>query len=1017
MGIFTKAFLSAFKPKSILTVSEWADRNRVLTTETGSVPGAWRTSFTPYLREPMDVCGNPDYKHIVLMFASQLGKALDVNTPVATVDGWKTQGTLEVGDYVFGSDGNPAKVVWLSPIWTDRPCYEIEFSDGSKITADENHEWYIESEIKIKDLEYKRKIGSSGIVDTKYISKNFKRGNRNNFAIPVTCPIQLPKKELPIDPYVLGAWLGDGSSASGQITVHYEDMNNMIKQIKKAGHKVVIKTKKGDAFTIHIDPKDLNFCERGHDVRKTGRNKHGMCIPCHRLNSKNQGRKSRGLKTPISVVSKKPKQSFYSKLNEIDLLNNKHIPSDYLRASFDQRLSLLQGLMDTDGHVTKKGACEFVTTSNGIYKGFCELLSGLGVKYTVRKIKPSCMHKGVKVYGKDAYSFNFMTYAELPVFRLERKLERMSSIYGNVRYTETLRRRIVNVKTVESTPVRCIQVDNKNHLYLAGENMIPTHNSEAINNISAYFIDQEPSPQMLVQPTLQTAKEYSQIRIGPMIKACPVLSDKVIDEENAKKGSKDKPSMFFKPYPGGYLVLAGSNSPASLASKPIRILLRDEIDRFPDTIPGEGSPLDLSEQRTRTFFNKKIVDSSTPLISGESKIEAMFLQSDQRHYFVPCPHCGYDQELLWENVHWDKEGTDLERSKTATINCASCGEIMKRDGRADSSWISRGYWKKTAESDIAGFYLNALYSPLITLSEMVLTYLKAMHSRDEDKKQTFSNLILGLPYEKNKQPSKEYEDLHNNRREPYEAEIPDEVCLLTIGVDVQHDRLEAEVVGWGRGWESWGIEYRVFMGRPEAGSPVWTELDKWIMKTRLYAEGGELPVTAAFIDSSDGNFSEDIYKFTKAREARYIFSIKGHSRHGSPYLSKPSKVGRVNATLFNIYTHAGKSKIIHRINEDQQGAGYCHFPDDPERGYDLEYFRGLMSEKYVVKNAGEKGEWVKIRKRNEPFDIRNYAQAAAELIIRDVQQFDQLHDLIDRKSGLPKPKTRKRGTVSKGVTL
>lgn len=544
-----------------------------------------------------------------------------------------------------------------------------------------------------------------------------------------------------------------------------------------------------------------------------------------------------------------------------------------------------------------------------------------------------------------------------------------------------------------------------------------TAKSECINNVAAYFIDQEPSPQMLVQPTLQTAKEYSQIRIGPMIKACPVLADKVIDEDNAKKSTKDKPSMYFKPYPGGYLVMAGSNSPASLASKPIRILLRDEIDRFPDSIPGEGSPLDLSEQRTRTFFNKKIVDSSTPLIKGESKIEAIFLQSDQRHYFVPCPHCAYEQELLWENVHWDKEGSDLERSKTAVIACTSCGEVMKREGRADSNWIGQGHWRKTAESDIAGFYLSALYSPLISLSEMVLIYLKAMHSRDEDKKQTFYNLMLGLPYEKNKQPTKEYEDLYEKRREPYSAEIPNEVCLLTVGVDVQHDRLEAEVVGWGSGWESWGIEYRIFMGRPEAGSPVWNDLDDWLQKLRCYAEGGELPVSAAFIDSSDGNFSEDIYKFTKARESRRVFSIKGHSRHGSPYISKPSKVGRVNAALFNIYTHAGKSKIIHRINEEQIGPGYCHFPDNVERGYDEDYFKGLMSEKYVVKAAGETGEWVKVRKRNEPFDIRNYAQAAAELIIRDPQQFDQLSTAIDRKSGLPKPSPRRRGTVSKGVSL
>lgn len=543
--------------------------------------------------------------------------------------------------------------------------------------------------------------------------------------------------------------------------------------------------------------------------------------------------------------------------------------------------------------------------------------------------------------------------------------------------------------------------------------------SEAINNIAGFYIDQEPSPQMLIQPTLQTAKEYSQIRIQPMIKACPVLADKVIDEDNhnATKGKKDKPNMYFKPYPGGYLVLAGSNSAASLASKPIRILLRDEIDRFPDVIPGEGSPLDLSEQRARTFFNRRIVDSSTPLVAGESKIEAMFLKSDQRHYFVPCPHCDHMQELTWDHVKWDKEGTDVERSKSAYIECERCHDVMKGSGRADSAWIGRGKWRKTnPTADIAGFYLNALYSPLITLAEMVLIWLEAVHNRDEEKKQTFYNLILGLPFEKNKQPAKEYEDLHRKRTETYDAEIPDQVCILTFGADVQHDRIEAEVVGWGIGWESWGIEYKTFYGKPDQ-QKVWDDLDSWLLLNRYYAQGGILPISAGLIDSGDGNYNKEVYAFTKPRENRRIFSSKGHSRHGQPYVSKISRVGQINAGLINIYTPAGKQKMWDRIHEDETGPGYCHFPDDESRGYDIEYFKGLLSERYIQKTGTRKGEWIPIRKRNEPWDVRNYAQAALELIVKTPQQLDQLNDIVDRKSGAPKPQPRRRGTVSKGVTL
>lgn len=541
--------------------------------------------------------------------------------------------------------------------------------------------------------------------------------------------------------------------------------------------------------------------------------------------------------------------------------------------------------------------------------------------------------------------------------------------------------------------------------------------SEAINNVAGFYIDQEPSPQMLIQPTLLTAKEYSQIRIGPMIKACPTLSEKVIDEDQTTR-KKDKPNMFYKPYPGGYLVLSGANSAPSLASKPIRILLRDEIDRFPDVIPGEGSPLDLSEQRARTFFNKRIVDSSTPLIAGESKIETMFLKSDQRHYFVPCPHCEHSQELTWEHVKFDPDGTDLERSKTARIECENCGEIMKGSGRADSAWIGQGVWRRTAVSDIAGFYLNALYSPLITLSEMVRTFLEAVHLRDEDKKQTFYNLILGLPYEKNLQDAKDYEEIFEKRRQYYDATIPDQACLLTAGVDVQDDRIEAEIVGWGLGFESWGIEYRVFMGKPD-NPKLWNDLDEWLLQPRQFREGGELPISATCVDSG-GHYTTEVYNYTKPRESRRVFAIKGHSRDNSPYISKPSKVGRVNATLFNIYTPAGKSKIWTRIHEEAEGPGYCHFPREDERGYDLEYFKGLLSEKYIKKTGSNKGEWVKIRRRNEPFDIRNYAQVALELIVPNAETMVTIDKQVNRSGGTrtqqnPQQKRRARGVLSKGI--
>lgn len=560
----------------------------------------------------------------------------------------------------------------------------------------------------------------------------------------------------------------------------------------------------------------------------------------------------------------------------------------------------------------------------------------------------------------------------------------------------------------------CGQRDYKHVVLMFGSQIAK---SELINNVSGYYIDQEPAPQMIVQPTLDAAEDYSKIRIGPMIKACPALSEKVNDTEanaSRRRGKKAASTTLFKPFSGGYVVLSGANSAASLASKPIRILLRDEIDRFTDSIPGEGSPLDLSEQRTRTFYNKKIVDSSTPLVKGESKIEALFLQSDQRHYYLPCPHCGQHSELMWDLVEWDKEGTDLERSKTARIVCPHCKEIMRGSGRIDGEWLARGVWKKTAKSDIAGFYINSLCSPFTELSELVLIYLKAWHDHDEDKKQTFYNLILGLPYDKSIKQSIDYKDMYTKRREYYKSEVPDDVLMLTCGVDTQDTYLAAEIKGWSYGYESWGIEYRIFMGKPDDPA-VWNELDAWLLKRRTRTDGIELPVIATMVDSG-GHYTKEVYAFTKSREGRRVFSIKGHSRDNSPYIGKPSKVGTINAHLFNLHVDSGKTKIMQRVQIQESGPGYMHFPRD-NPGYDEEYFRGLLSEKYVIKRVGGhlKGKYEKIYDRNEPLDVSNYAQAAAELVNPDFEHLEKM--LEHQKNPPPKPTPRRTGVMSKGIDL
>jgi phage terminase large subunit GpA-like protein len=538
-----------------------------------------------------------------------------------------------------------------------------------------------------------------------------------------------------------------------------------------------------------------------------------------------------------------------------------------------------------------------------------------------------------------------------------------------------------------------------------------TAKSECLNNICGYFMDQDPSPQMMVQPNDKVTKEYSQIRISPMIKASPVLSKKVMDsvEEGKRKTDRDQPSMFYKPYPGGYLVLASANSAPSMASKPIRVLLRDEIDRFKD-IPSEGSPMELSEQRTAAFFNKLIVDSSTPLKKGESRIEEVYERSDKRNYFIPCPHCEEMQTIEFEMVQWDKEGSDTDRSKSAKILCKHCNEIMKGSGRADSEWLARGEWRKTAESGIAGFYINSLYSPLTTLQEIVYKWLVAVHSRDEEKKQTFYNLQLGLPYE-DKREAVDYETIEKNRRTTYDAELHDNILCLTAAVDTQDTWLEAEIRGWSHGNETYGVEHKIFAGDP-AQPKVWEELDAWLNTPRYFKDGNSLLPMVTCVDSG-GHYTTEVYKFCKAREARNVFAIKGASTKDKALITQPSKVGVAKDTiLWLIGTEAGKAKVMSALKNESHGFGYCHFPREANKGYDEEYFKGLMAEKLIFNVSKKMYEWKKVYERNEPLDIFVYNFAALEILKPSYEELERRKQAGNVKAVVPQQPKR---NLSRGI--
>lgn len=358
--------------------------------------------------------------YIIAGFTGE-GKALAVDTPIVTPGGWSTMADLKVGDAVFGADGLPTRVVFKSPVRTDRRCYRITFSDGSTIVCDADHQWTVR-EWAVAHPESR----PSKTLTTTVIAGSYRKYGRSNYSIETCAPLDLPEDtSLPIDPYVLGAWLGDGNSADGLMTV--------------AEPEIV-----------------AEFAARGQ--------------PLHKLPSDTHRYGTNGLQ---------------AKLRALGVLRNKHIPARYLRSSVSQRLALLQGLMDTDGYVSTRGQCEFCSTRKELADGALELALSLGIKAVM---SPS----PVRLYGKDCgtrYRLRFRT--ALPVFLMRRKAARIEGTLCQHAAKVMRRRYIRKVEAVPSVPVQCISVDNETHLYLAGSQMVPTHNTQfMLNNAYHAAIDQ-----------------------------------------------------------------------------------------------------------------------------------------------------------------------------------------------------------------------------------------------------------------------------------------------------------------------------------------------------------------------------------------------------------------------------------------------------------------------------------------------------------------------------------------------
>lgn len=540
-------------------------------------------------------------------------------------------------------------------------------------------------------------------------------------------------------------------------------------------------------------------------------------------------------------------------------------------------------------------------------------------------------------------------------------------------------------------------------------------------NMLGYAIDIDPGPIMWVTPTQDNAEDFSKRRIAPMIRDTRPLKRKI---EPSKSRSRDN-TVLKKKYPGGMLTMTGSNSPANLASTPCRYVFGDELDRWTKDAGGEGDPWALLEARTTTFFNHKMVQVSTPTIKGSSTIEKAFLKGTQEYWSAECPHCGEYHFVKFDNIHFEHEvrivgGEKQFDIKNINFCCPNCGCLSseKEIKKAPHKWIAQN--PDAYKNGIRSFWINAFSSPWMDWYKIVLRFLEA--DGDPEKLKTVFNTLLGELFEDRGELLTE--DQMMNNREYYKAELPDGVLCLTCGVDTQDNRLEYEVVGHGYFGEEWGIEKGIILGKPDEDDKpelesVWNRLDRVIDKEWSYDNGKKLKISLTFVDSG-GHYTQDVYEQCAKRVGKRVFAVKGKGGEGIPYISPPSKVKIVKedargrkvvvgkAWLYIIGVDSGKEKIMSSLKVQEPGARYYHFPKQEEKGYDSEYFKGLLSEKMTYKNGKWQWEKIKGHERNEPLDIRNYANAAFRILNPNLENIEKMLKETNKEIEVIKKKTKKQ---------
>lgn len=514
-----------------------------------------------------------------------------------------------------------------------------------------------------------------------------------------------------------------------------------------------------------------------------------------------------------------------------------------------------------------------------------------------------------------------------------------------------------------------------------------------LENAMCYKIDRDSGNILIVLPSDKKAKKWSKVNLRPLIRDNEEIRAKMYDQKSRSEFNE----ILYKPFEGGILVMGGANVPGSLSSWSMEMVLFDETDEYPPSAEKEGDPIELGMQRAENFPNKKIGLSSTPTIKDASRIEESWNESDQRLFFVPCPHCHAMQPLVFsprsQFAHYAKGFLKfLHKGNKVTYIAYECGEckkdILPRDKLA---MVRQGEWRKLRPevTDHAGFHINRLYSPWVPWKDVAEHFLRS--EKRAERYMVFVNKALGELYVETANITLT-EDEFLARREPYEK-IPAGVVLLTVGVDVQDDRLEAIVYGWGKEEECWFIEHAVIPGSPEEDL-TWTMLDQFILKQRVHengfpAEYGKIGgIVAVCVDTGDGEHSNTVNAYVAHRKRHRFFAIKGANKPQKDFVIK-TRTKKKRNFLILVDTFQGKKKVYYRLNikqaVDAEGrkiptAMMMHF----NMSCNKEFFDQLTSEQIKLKKIGGRNRQVwelPSGKRNEVLDCTDYALAGLHAIV------------------------------------